>query len=112
MMFLFKEVDNIYTQHKPLLWNILEQLSKGKLRTGQFPYHDQPSPKDRLVFIIIRLRYCIFMCPYTYQPYTLHYHSTFYDNAKFIESASFCFSSVLQNFSHLMFLLKILHHHL
>ncbi|KAF6771937.1 hypothetical protein AHF37_09087 [Paragonimus kellicotti] len=33
-----KGVDNVYTQHEPVLWDILNDLLKGKLRETAFPY--------------------------------------------------------------------------
>ncbi|MPC67331.1 Vacuolar protein sorting-associated protein 45 [Portunus trituberculatus] len=33
-----KGVDNVYTQHKPLLLETLEEVMKGRLREGAFPY--------------------------------------------------------------------------
>ena len=34
-----KGVDNIYTQHKPLLSRLLDELLKGRLRETAYPYH-------------------------------------------------------------------------
>ena len=34
-----KGVDNIYTQHKPLLSRLLDDVLKGRLRESSFPYH-------------------------------------------------------------------------
>ncbi|PKU27250.1 vacuolar protein sorting-associated protein 45 [Limosa lapponica baueri] len=31
-------VENVYTQHQPLLQETLDQLIKGKLKDSQFPY--------------------------------------------------------------------------
>lgn len=53
-------VENIYTQHKPLLQNILEQLSKGKLKPSSYPFMDSSSsssqakqiPKLVIVFVM------------------------------------------------------------
>lgn len=50
-------VENVYTQHKPLLQEILDDLLKGKLRTSHFPYllEDQQitgRPQDVIVFIV------------------------------------------------------------
>lgn len=33
-----KGVDNVYTQHKPLLLETLEDVMRGRLREGAFPY--------------------------------------------------------------------------
>ncbi|CAL5223597.1 g6136 [Coccomyxa viridis] len=53
-------VENVYTQHTPLLLNTLEALVKGRLKDGDFPYIDRASntgtpakiPKLIMVFII------------------------------------------------------------
>lgn len=51
-----KGVENIYTQHIPLLRNLLDQLIKGKLREGSFPYLGtsqlRDRPQDIVVFVI------------------------------------------------------------
>ncbi|KAJ8304082.1 hypothetical protein KUTeg_017665 [Tegillarca granosa] len=51
-----KGVENVYTQHKPLLHSILDQLIKGKLKEGAYPYLGTTQLKDRpqdiIVFII------------------------------------------------------------
>uniref|UniRef100_A0AAQ5ZXK9 Vacuolar protein sorting-associated protein 45 n=1 Tax=Amphiprion ocellaris TaxID=80972 RepID=A0AAQ5ZXK9_AMPOC len=51
-----KGVENVYTQHQPLLHDTLDQLIKGRLRDGQFPYLGASSlrdrPQDILVFVI------------------------------------------------------------
>jgi len=54
-----KGVENIYTQHKPLLQTILEQLSKGKLKPSNYPFLDTSSsaqakqvPKNVIVFVM------------------------------------------------------------
>ncbi|CAL8293085.1 unnamed protein product [Merluccius merluccius] len=51
-----KGVENVYTQHQPLLQDTLDQLVKGKLRDGQFPYLGASSlrdrPQDVLVFVV------------------------------------------------------------
>ncbi len=36
-------VENVYTQHTPLLLNTLEALVKGRLKDGDFPYIDRAS---------------------------------------------------------------------
>jgi hypothetical protein len=33
-----KDVENVFTQHKPLLRNIIEKIFKGKLDTKQYPF--------------------------------------------------------------------------
>uniref|UniRef100_A0A3B4ZHA2 Vacuolar protein sorting-associated protein 45 n=1 Tax=Stegastes partitus TaxID=144197 RepID=A0A3B4ZHA2_9TELE len=51
-----KGVENVYTQHQPLLHDTLDQLIKGRLKDSQFPYLGASSlrdrPQDILVFII------------------------------------------------------------
>ncbi|XP_025077433.1 vacuolar protein sorting-associated protein 45-like [Pomacea canaliculata] len=51
-----KGVENVYTQHKPLLQCILDQLIKGKLKEASYPYLGTSQLKDRpqdvIVFII------------------------------------------------------------
>ncbi|XP_022331631.1 vacuolar protein sorting-associated protein 45-like [Crassostrea virginica] len=51
-----KGVENIYTQHKPVLFNVLDQLIKGKLKEGTFPYLGtsvlKERPQDIIVFMI------------------------------------------------------------
>ncbi|GAB1606588.1 vacuolar protein sorting-associated protein 45-like [Argonauta hians] len=51
-----KGVENVYTQHKPLLHSILDQLTKGKLKESSYPYLGTGQLKDRpqdiVVFII------------------------------------------------------------
>uniref|UniRef100_A0A8C4ZU69 Vacuolar protein sorting-associated protein 45 n=1 Tax=Gadus morhua TaxID=8049 RepID=A0A8C4ZU69_GADMO len=42
-----KGVENVYTQHQPLLQDTLDQLVKGKLRDAQFPYLGASSLRDR-----------------------------------------------------------------
>ncbi|KAK3930692.1 Vacuolar protein sorting-associated protein 45 [Frankliniella fusca] len=51
-------VENVYTQHKPLLVNTLEDLSKGRIKETLFPFLGNNSnaatkrPQDVIVFII------------------------------------------------------------
>ncbi|CAG2213971.1 VPS45 [Mytilus edulis] len=49
-------VENVYTQHKPLLYSLLDQLIKGKLKEGAYPYLGVSQLKDRpqdiIVFVI------------------------------------------------------------
>lgn len=49
-------VDNVYTQHKPVLYETLEELAKGKLREDLYPYiggHQLPGrPQDIIVFMV------------------------------------------------------------
>jgi len=51
-----KGVENIYTQHKPLLNEILDNLIKGKLKEQQYPYLGKEilrdRPQDVIVFMI------------------------------------------------------------
>lgn len=51
-----KGIENVYTQHKPLLHTILDQLLKGKLREAAYPYLGTGQLKDRpqdiIMFII------------------------------------------------------------
>ncbi|XP_062567933.1 vacuolar protein sorting-associated protein 45-like [Saccostrea cucullata] len=51
-----KGVENIYTQHKPVMFNVLDQLIKGKLKEGSFPYLGtsvlKERPQDIIVFMI------------------------------------------------------------
>lgn len=52
----FQGVENIYTQHTPELKELLEELSKGKLRETQFPFLGPVLQRDRpneiIVFVI------------------------------------------------------------
>ncbi|TNM92675.1 hypothetical protein fugu_018077 [Takifugu bimaculatus] len=52
----FSGVENVYTQHQPLLNDTLDQLIKGRLKDSQFPYLGASSlrdrPQDIIVFII------------------------------------------------------------
>uniref|UniRef100_A0A8C3XTW9 Vacuolar protein sorting-associated protein 45 n=1 Tax=Chelydra serpentina TaxID=8475 RepID=A0A8C3XTW9_CHESE len=51
-----KGVENVYTQHQPFLHETLDQLIKGKLKDGQYPYLGPSTlrdrPQDIIVFII------------------------------------------------------------
>ncbi|KAK6178811.1 hypothetical protein SNE40_011311 [Patella caerulea] len=51
-----KGVENVYTQHQPLLASTLDQLIKGKLKEASYPYMGANQLKDRpqdvIVFII------------------------------------------------------------
>uniref|UniRef100_A0A665U1F4 Vacuolar protein sorting-associated protein 45 n=1 Tax=Echeneis naucrates TaxID=173247 RepID=A0A665U1F4_ECHNA len=42
-----KGVENVYTQHQPLLHDTLDQLIKGRLKDSQFPYLGASSLRDR-----------------------------------------------------------------
>lgn len=49
-------VENVYTQHKPLLHETLDDLMKGKLKDSHFPYLGEQQitgrPQDIIVFIV------------------------------------------------------------
>jgi vacuolar protein sorting-associated protein 45 len=51
-----KDVENVYTRHKPLLSDILEQLAKDKLSETTYPYCGEfklaDKPQDVIVFIV------------------------------------------------------------
>eukprot|EP00051_Salpingoeca_urceolata_P002056 m.46588 g.46588 ORF g.46588 m.46588 type:complete len:581 (-) comp11870_c0_seq2:255-1997(-) len=50
-----KGVDNIYTQHSPLLATTLDQLAKGKLKDSMYPYVDRAlrdRPQEVIVFMV------------------------------------------------------------
>ncbi|XP_066577524.1 vacuolar protein sorting-associated protein 45 isoform X1 [Amia ocellicauda] len=51
-----KGVENVYTQHQPLLQETLDQLIKGRLKDSQYPYLGASSlrdrPQDIIVFVI------------------------------------------------------------
>lgn len=52
-----KGVENVYTQHSPLLETTLQALIKGRLREQQFPYVEEggstrDKPQDIIVFIV------------------------------------------------------------
>eukprot|EP00744_Colponema_vietnamica_P007561 GILI01010867.1.p1 GENE.GILI01010867.1~~GILI01010867.1.p1 ORF type:complete len:562 (+),score=161.61 GILI01010867.1:64-1749(+) len=54
---VLKGVPNVYTQHRPVLATLLEQLLKGKLSATDFPSTSQLNPRDRppqdvIVFIV------------------------------------------------------------
>ncbi|KAK3494509.1 vacuolar protein sorting-associated protein 45 [Neurospora hispaniola] len=54
---VLKGVENVYTQHSPLLETTLQNLVKGKLREQQYPFVDgggstRDKPQDIIVFII------------------------------------------------------------
>lgn len=48
-----KGVENVYTQHQPLLQDTLDQLIKGRLKDSQFPYLGPSSLRDRPQDIIV-----------------------------------------------------------
>lgn len=52
-----KGVENVYTQHSPLLETTLQNLIKGKLRDQQYPFVDgggttKDKPQDVVVFVV------------------------------------------------------------
>jgi len=51
-----KGVENIYTQHSPLVKEMAEELARGRLRTTQFPYMGtvqlQDRPRDIIIFVV------------------------------------------------------------
>uniref|UniRef100_A0A8C9NB64 Vacuolar protein sorting-associated protein 45 n=1 Tax=Serinus canaria TaxID=9135 RepID=A0A8C9NB64_SERCA len=51
-----KGIENVYTQHQPLLQETLDQLIKGKLKDSQYPYLGpntlRDRPQDIIVFLI------------------------------------------------------------
>jgi len=53
-----KGVENVYTQHSPILLSTLESLTRGRLPTNTYPYLDnqgvipKEKPQDILVFIV------------------------------------------------------------
>ena len=52
----YKEVDNVYTQHRPFLLQTLEQLKLGKLSEPLYPFKDKrvyrDKPQDVVVFVV------------------------------------------------------------
>lgn len=48
-----KGVENVYTQHKPLLQGVLDQLIKGKLKEASYPYLGTSQLKDRPQDIVV-----------------------------------------------------------
>ncbi|XP_077175410.1 vacuolar protein sorting-associated protein 45 [Paroedura picta] len=48
-----KGVENVYTQHQPLLHETLDQLIKGKLKDSQYPYLGPSTLRDRPQDIIV-----------------------------------------------------------
>lgn len=51
-----KGVENVYTQHQPLLFQTMESISKGRLRDVDYPYvgnhYQQARPQDVVIFIV------------------------------------------------------------
>ncbi|GLT46523.1 hypothetical protein SLA2020_202690 [Shorea laevis] len=51
-----KGVENVYTQHQPLLFQIMESITKGRLRDVDYPYvgnhFQQGRPQDVVIFIV------------------------------------------------------------
>uniref|UniRef100_A0AAQ4QVC0 Vacuolar protein sorting-associated protein 45 n=1 Tax=Gasterosteus aculeatus aculeatus TaxID=481459 RepID=A0AAQ4QVC0_GASAC len=50
-----KGVENVYTQHQPLIHDTLDQLIKGRLKDSQFPYLGASSLRDRPQDIVVFL---------------------------------------------------------
>ncbi|KAM3858394.1 vacuolar protein sorting-associated protein 45 [Diretmus argenteus] len=50
-----KGVENVYTQHQPLIHDTLDQLIKGRLKDSQFPYLGASTLRDRPQDIIVFL---------------------------------------------------------
>eukprot|EP00731_Ephydatia_muelleri_P008714 Em0004g1052a len=48
-----KDVENVYTRHKPLLSDLLDQVFKGKLKESVFPFIGPTKPTDRPQDIIV-----------------------------------------------------------
>ena len=42
-----QDVENVFTRHKPLLADLLDQLFKGKLKENVFPFTGSTKPVDR-----------------------------------------------------------------
>ncbi|CAK9145734.1 unnamed protein product [Ilex paraguariensis] len=51
-----KGVENVYTQHQPLLFQIMESITKGRLRDVDYPYvgnhFQQGRPQEVVIFIV------------------------------------------------------------
>ncbi|PON71813.1 Sec1-like protein [Parasponia andersonii] len=51
-----KGVENVYTQHQPLLFQTMESITKGRLRDVDYPYvgnhFQQGRPQDVIIFIV------------------------------------------------------------
>ncbi|CAJ1974316.1 unnamed protein product [Sphenostylis stenocarpa] len=51
-----KGVENVYTQHQPLLFQIMESIVKGRLRDVDYPFvgnhYQQGRPQDVIIFIV------------------------------------------------------------
>lgn len=53
-----KGIENIYTQHTPLLREIIEDLARGRLKTNNFPYLTEDrsqgteKPTDIIIFMV------------------------------------------------------------
>lgn len=46
-------VDNVLTQHQPLLTNVLDQLARGKLSRGTFPFVGAEPPQGKFSTVIV-----------------------------------------------------------
>eukprot|EP01132_Coremiostelium_polycephalum_P000849 gene849-1058_t len=66
----FQGVSNIYTQHKPMLNEILDMILKNKLKEQSYPYHTaSPSkerPQDIIIFMIGGITYEEALTVYTF----------------------------------------------
>ncbi|XP_021605093.1 vacuolar protein sorting-associated protein 45 homolog isoform X2 [Manihot esculenta] len=51
-----KGVENVYTQHQPLLFQIMESITKGRMRDVDYPFvgthFQQGRPQDVLIFVV------------------------------------------------------------
>ncbi|GAA0153376.1 membrane trafficking regulatory protein [Lithospermum erythrorhizon] len=51
-----KGVENVYTQHQPLLFQIMESITKGRMRDVDYPYvgnhFQQGRPQDVIIFVV------------------------------------------------------------
>lgn len=57
----FKGVENIYTQHTPVIKDIVEDMSKGRLKETQFPFlgtvQQRERPQEIILFVIGGITY-------------------------------------------------------
>lgn len=56
-----KGIENVYTQHTPLVKDLVEQLIKGKLREASYPFvginNFKERPQDIIVFVVGGITY-------------------------------------------------------
>jgi len=56
-----KGVDNIYTQHSPLVKDLVEQLIKGKLKEASYPFlglnNYRERPQEVIIFVVGGITY-------------------------------------------------------